>query len=287
MADESTTTTASASIPSETFGKGIRLYPRVRPAALSVAWMETTKGNVPCSFERLSTAAVVPAGTKTEGSAFTRVAQSSAATQVTPAFVGMELALTDELLMSLHDGSMFRSATIVDRVRAMAVRASTDLMATITGSTNTSGSTSTELTRTSLMTAIGAYWALNLEAAQHAILLSNAAATQLGEDTVSTTATTAEMQNQFGASILLGSFQGFAVLRAGEAPAEGAGFSSCITPVGDVASGLLLGVSEGINAREPQRGSEGEREAETYQVIRSMYGVQDDDGYYLELQTAA
>lgn len=287
MASESTTTTAAASVPSEVFARGIRLYPRIRPASVAVAWMEQGKGVVPIDFQRLSTATVIGASAKVEGASFTRVAQDTGATSVTPAFVGSELAMTDELMMSATDGGMLNTAILQDRTRAMAVRIATDLMATITGSSNTHGSTSTTVGRDVLMQAIAAYWALNLEAERHAILLSNAAAGHLGVDTVTTTATTAELANQFGAGILLGEFQGFIVLRAAEAPAEGVGFSSCITPVGNLASGLLVGVSEGIMVRPTQRGAEGERDAESYTVVRSMYGVADDDNFYLELQSAA
>lgn len=287
MADETTTTSAASTIPSEIITRGMRLYPRLRPAALSVAWIEQGQGVVPIDFQRLATASVVPAGNKSEGSAFTRVEQTTAATSVVPAFTGGEIAVTDELMMSTSSPGL-KTAFLSDRARAMAVRMSTDLMANITGSSNTHGSTSTTLTRDELMSAIVSYWALNLGMADmHAILLSNAAAGQLGRDTINTTAVTAEMSNQFGSSILLGEFQGFACIRAAEAPAEGAGFSSCITPVGDVQSGLLLGISEGITLRPPQRGAEGEREAEEYAVVRAMFGTADDDGYYLELQTAA
>lgn len=287
MADETTTGTAASLVPSEIFARGIRLYPRIRPASVAVAWQEQGQGVVPIDFQRLTTSLVIAAGPKTEGSSFTRYSQGTGATSVTPAFVGSELALTDELMMSLNNGEIFRSATLRDRVRALTARIATDLMATITGSSNTAGDTSTPCTRDALMGYITEYWALNLEAEMHAILLANAAAGQLGVDTVSTTAVTAEMRNQFGTNILIGEFQGFTVLRAMEAPAEGIGFSSCITPVGDVASGLLMGVSEGITLRPPNRGSEGERDAEEYQVIRAMYGVADDDGFYLEVQSAA
>jgi len=286
MADESTTTTAASTIPTEKITKGMRLYPRLKPAALATAWVEPGQGVVPIDFQRLATASVVPAGTKTEGAAFTRVAQGTAATSVTPAFVGGELAMTDELVMS-SDSPGLKLSFLSDRARAMYARMTTDLMATITGSSNTYGDTSTTMTRDALMAAIVQYWALNLDADMHAVLLSNAASGHLARDTISTAAVTAEMQNQFGASILLGEFQGMAVLRAAEAPAEGVGFSSCITPVGDVNSGLLIGVSESVNIRPTNRGAEGEREAEEYAVVRAMYGVADDDGFYLEMQTAA
>lgn len=288
MANETTTTTAAANVPSEIFAEGMRMYPRLRPAGIAVSWQQPGKGNVPISFTRLNTAAVIPAGTKTEGASFTRVASATAATQVTPAFVGSELALTDELMMAANDGSLLESAILQDRIRALYVRIETDLLATITGSSNTYGSTTTNLTRENAMEAIAAYWALNLEEAEmHAFLLSNAAAAQFGTDSISTTATTAEMRNQFGTNVLLGEFQGFMMFRAAAAPAEGAGYSSLITPVGNVKSGLLLGVSEAVTARPPTRGSEGERDAEGHQVVRAMYGVADDDGFYLEVQTAA
>jgi len=287
MANETTTTTTASTIPTEIITSGMRMYPRLRPAALSVAWQEPGQGNVPINFQRLATASIIPAGTKTEAASFTRVVHSTASTAVTPAFVGGEIAITDETMMSTQNKGI-KSVFATDRARALMVRMSTDLMANITGSTNTYGDTATDLSRDTLMLAIVDYWALNLgDASMHSILLSNAAAGQLGQDTIATSATTAEMRNQFGMNLLLGEFQGFAVLRAAEAPAEGVGFSSCITPVGNVASGLLLGVSESITLRPPQRGAEGERDAEEYAVIRAMYGTADDDDYYLELQTAA
>lgn len=289
MADESTTTTAASTVRTEIITSAMRLYPRLRPAALATAWVEPGKGIVPIAFQRLATASAVPGGTKTEAASFTRVAHSTGSTSVTPAFVGAELAVTDELVMSSEHGQVLPAMFLTDTAKALYVRMSTDLMATITGSSNTYGDTATELTRTGLMTAITDYWALNIDGStdMHAILLSNAAAGQLGEDTVSTTAVSAELQNQFGVNIVLGTFQGFVVLRAAEAPAEGVGFSSCITPVGRAASGLLLGVSEDTNIRPMTRGSEGERDAESYGVVRAMYGVADDDNYYLEVQTAA
>ncbi len=287
MATETTTTSAASAIPTELITSSIRLYPRLLPAAVAVAWVEAGKGIVPIDFQRLDTDAVQPAGTKTQGAAFTRVESTTGSTAVTPAFVGSEIAITDEMEMSSAVPGL-RIAFLDDRARALAVRMSTDLMATITGSTNTYGTTTTTLTRDALMAAIADYWALNLGAAsQHAILLSNAAAEHLGTDTISTTATTAEMQNRFGNGILLGEFQGMPVVRAAEAPADGAGFASMITPVGAVQSGLLLGISEEINIRPMNRGSEGERDAEEYGVVRAMYGVADDDGYYLEISTSA
>lgn len=288
MADETTTTTASSSIRSEIFAGAMRMYPRLRSVAVAFAWQEMGKSNVPISFTRLNTSTVIAAGTKTEGASFTRYSQATAATQVTPAFVGSELVLTDEVVMAVENGD-FSARVIQDRVRALYARIGTDLLATISGSTNTYGSTATTFTREAAMNAIAQYWGLYLDdsAEEHAMILSNAAAGHFGVDTLTTSATVAEARNRFGTNQILGEFNGFLVARDPACPAEGVGYSSCITPVGNGASGLLIGVSESVNARPQTRGSEGERDAESHQVVRAMYGVNDDDGFYLEVQTAA
>ena len=238
------------------------------------------------------TASPIPAGTKAEGSPFTRTVHSTAVTSATPAFVGAELAVTDEWMLSTGERAQgVKQSFIVDRLTALANRIDTDLLATVLGSSNTSGSDTTTVTREVLQQAIGAYWTQALGGGTHVVLLSTAAATHLAVDTLTTTATAAEVNNLFGAGIVIGDFSGFTLVRADNAPAEGNGFSSVITPIGNMRSGLLIangfGASSLIEARPPQRGAEGEREAEEYSVVRAYYGVADDDGFYRELQSAA
>lgn len=286
MADETTTTTADDVIPTEEIVDYVRAYPRPTPVGVAVAWIKQARGIVPCLFPRLSTAGVIPAGTKTEGASFTRVASSTASDSVTAAFVGSELALTDELRMSSGVRGL-PEAVIQDRIKALANRVDTDLLANLDGLSNTSGDTSTDLTRQGLSQALAAYWALNLDdgMGEHAVLLANSAASQLRQDQLTTTAPTAAQESMFGIGVSMGTWHGLVVLRAANADAISGGYASGMTPIGNQRSGLLLGLSESINARGPNRGSEGERDAEEYLVVRAMYGTGVTDSHALEIIT--
>lgn len=285
MADETTTTTADDVIPTEEIVDFVRAYPRATPVSMSVAWIKQSTGIVPCLFPRLSTSAVIPAGTKTEAASFTRVATSTGSDTTTAAFVGSELALTDELVMSSKVRGL-PATVIIDRLRAMANRIDTDVLANFDGLSSTSGDTGTDLTRAGMGLALAAYWALNLDDSmgEHAALLANSAASQLMQDNLTTTAVAGHTE-RFGVGVSLGEFQGLVLLRAANAAAISGGYASGITPIGNERSGLLLGISEAINARPPQRGSEGERDAEEYVVVRAMYGTGVTDSHALELIT--
>lgn len=273
MADETTTTSYEEVVPTEYIPAWIKGFPYAAGVGRTVAWTVPHQGTIAYRFPRHESFAV-PAGTKTQGASFTRVAATTTESSITPGIVGAELAITDELMA----GSVVRGvkeSMLANAANALANRIDTDILAAAASATTTVGVATDSFTKDKFDAAVGAYWALNLNTAgMHSCVLSGAtAARDLLSDLGSSAATLAPM----GVSIFgpntgyKGEFMGFQLFVSNNVVADGGGRMNFMTPMGPMESGLGFVLCEDISARA-NRGAEGERDAEVTVVIRAWFG---------------
>lgn len=274
MANETTSTSAIELIPAEYIPTYVMHLQRPLTVGKMLAWRVAGTVGVPYKFPTLE-AVAVPAGTKTEVADFTRSAMTFAETSITPAFIGEELALTDEAVKGAAASRIGLSQVIIeDRVAALENRIDQDLLAVSKSATNTVGAVTDVMTETKLLAGLHLYRTLEPNGTTM-VVLGHLAAADL-KSSFFTSGATAINQQSFAKGALsgsyLGSLYGAEIWQSGNVAAETTGKSNFITGMGAPGSGIGFVVDEDIGA-EYNRGAEGARSALSFVVLRACYGV--------------
>lgn len=275
MALETDTGTANDVVPTEHIVPFIAGYNFPVLTADAVCWVEPSQGSgsTPIVFPRWASLAV-PAGTNAEvDDDLTRVEASTDGETVTPGVVGFELSITDVLVRGSRVPGIAESA-LQHSLNALAARRDADILSAITSAGETFSDTSTSLTREQAKRAIlraGVKFGIN--GGKPAFILSSAAHAQLSVDELLSSATSAMYAEIFGPSAgFLGEWHGALLFHSAQCPANGVGYSSVITPIGNGQSGLGLGEVERVNV-EINRGAEGARARTTFAAVTAWYGA--------------
>ena len=278
MANETVASGVEELIPTEKIGAWVQGYPRAPRTFETVGWLqyEPELGSVPFRFPRAQ-AFAVPAGTKTEAAEFTRVAFTTAESSITPGIVGFELAITDESAKSSVLGRGFSPQIVAETVEALQDRKDSDGLASIASATNTMGAESDSFTLDHLVNALGQWAALNNRSGPmgDCAIIRSSSYTALMRDIIATSGPAAAV----GAAGMFGTSSGYKteylgchIFTTSNVPAHGAGYSNCVTGIGNGFCGLGQVIVEDVKAGASERGSEGQRSAESYTVVRAWYG---------------
>lgn len=275
MATETTATSATELVPTEKIGLYIQSVNLPERIGLTIAWAEPGQGSIAVRFPRLD-GITVPAGTKTEAADFSRVEQLFSESTITPGLVGFEQVITDEAMVMTVKGPAIRAVVIDNALRHLWDRVDTDVLASSTSSTNTTGATTDVFGRDKFQAAIAAYNALDIPGLGMgvALVLDQGPMADLTADMVLSTATTADrFAGLLGPSSgYRGNVFGVEVFCSSRVATEGAGMSNFMTPIGYQASGLGIVVQEWPRLDGPARGVLGNRAAMEFHVLRAWYG---------------
>lgn len=272
-------------IPTELIGTFVASFEYTAPAGLLVAWASPGKGSIVKRFPRwnqLDKGSGVPAGTKTETDTFTDVDLDTTESSIVPGLVGFRLPISDEFVAQVQDGIAVPAAALIECINAENDRIDSDVLGSITSSTNTTGAATDNATPAKFRSGSAVYRALKIPASAsqmgHAFIGHFDAFRDLEEGTGSSAAPFTAMQGDeslYGApgdGAFRGRYMGYLMFESGNVPAESGGWANCFTPIGPRASGLGIVETEMPNIR-PTRGDDAENRALTYFNVRAWYGT--------------
>lgn len=239
----------------------------------AVAWtFDAPRGSTPVRVPAIGSFAI-PAGAVSESADMTRVEFTTDSTSGTPAVVGVELAVTDQIVAGSHVPRVTEIA-VENAINALRARRDSDLQALMATATTNASTLATALTRAVAKAAINQAQAqFGVNGALIAFLLPNSGYNSLSVDELTATATSAQRMEMFGAnSAFLGEWHGAMLFRAPQAPASAPGYVGAITPMGAGVSGLGIAQAEDLRV-EINRGAEGARARKTFAAISSWYAV--------------
>ena len=281
MANETTAALLEEYIPTEDIDDFISSFEYHPTPSQAIAWVRPAPmGSVAVRFPRwnqLDTGSGVPGGTKTEGASFTRVDIDLTESSLTPGLVGFEMALTDEASKANKAGAGIAMMIIVEAIHALVDRQDTDANSGSTSATSTTGATGDNFDWEKFNAAAAAYRALKIKSMMgHGFVGHNDAFRDLtagvGTSGAMFQANTA-IGSMFGPeSGYHGRYLGFEMFESGNVAAESPGWSNYMTPIGAGSSGIGIALTEAPSVR-PNRGAEGERDAEDIMIVRSWYGA--------------
>jgi hypothetical protein len=267
------TTEQTEIVPSELLDAFIQELPLPPLTGESIAWPVPGVGSIVRRFARFEDF-TFPTGTKTQTDTFTDVAVTLAESSITPGLVGCRIPISDELEAMAIGG--VPAETLAFAMRKMFNRIDIDILSGSTSATNTVGGTSDVFTAAKFRAAAATFRALDLGAGMNAFVGHADAFRDLEESIASTTAPfTANMASSqlFGsASGYKATYSGFEMFETNNVPAEGAGWSNFMTPIGAQRCGLAIVMTEMPNIRRT-RGDDAESRATTYYVLRAWYGA--------------
>lgn len=261
-------------IPTEEIGSWLDGYGYTARCGLIIAATIPGIGSIPMRSPRWDQL-TPPAGAKAEGDDFTQVEMTTSEESATPALVGFETALTDEVVAGRRG---IREAHLIEAVNSLSNRIDSDILAVSTSATNIAGTTATVCGRQAFSAYAAAYRALDIpggEMMDHAFCGSHDAFRDLDDDEVVTAAVKAANDGFLAlasAAGYKGSYGGFQLFESGNVAAESPGWSNFMTPIGAGRSGLMCVMTQGPTV-EQNRGRDGARAASTYYVFRAWYGA--------------
>jgi hypothetical protein len=286
------TTDVTELIPTEKIGLYIQAANLPPNVALAIAWAEPGQGSIAVRFPRWDSISV-PAGTKTEGSDFTQVVQTTAESSITPGIVGFEEVFTDEVLVQTVKGPAIAAGAIDNGLRFLAQRLEVDLLASSTSATNATGATTDVFGKDKYAAALAAWRALEVPqiGLGTAMVLDHGPMADLEVDMLLSVAPSSGMFA--GLMSAENGYKGRApggveLFESGNVAAEAPGMSNFITKIGNQASGLGIVFQEMPRVVGPNVGVLGARSAQTFYVLRAWYGCGlTNPGRLLEVLTAA
>jgi len=262
-------------IPTEEIGTFI-IHSNFAPTtAQAVGWMAAGKGSIARRFPRTA-AFSVPAGTKSEGDAFTVANNTTAENTVTPGLIGFGFQITD----TAARGSVVGLAPmeIVEAINGLNDRIDSDFHSSSTSATVITGADTDTMDVNNLLAGISAYRAQNIRSSNGlvAVVLGSDAGADFMQDLGSSGAAilgNADLANIFGAeSGFMGSFGRTQIFETSNVTTTGAGRSNYITPIGMENSGIAMVQTEAPNIRVT-RGDTMELAAGTQYVARAWVGL--------------
>lgn len=279
MANETTATLLEEVVPTEDIDDFIASFEYPLPVSQMIAWLRPSPlGSVAVRFPRwnqINSGSGVPAGTKSEGASFTRVPIDMTESSQTPGIVGFEMALTDEVRRANIQGEGIALSVLVEAIAALIDRMDSDTLSGSTSATTTIGTTTDDFTFSKFNAAAAGYRAMKLRSMfGHAFGGHNDAFRDLTESVGNAAAmfqANTALQEMFGPEAgYHGRYLGFEMMESANVSAESPGWSNFMTPIGAGTSGLGVAITEMPSVR-PNRGSEGERDAEDLSVFRCWY----------------
>lgn len=273
MADESTTTTVTESVPADDVPMWVQESPRATRFAYELSWRTRGRYTVPKRWLRFD-ATTVPAGNKTEGAAATRVAMAMSENSATPLVVAMEIAITDE---AENASEVDLPVVLVDEAMdAMEDRRDSDIHAVGASATSTSGAFTDTLEEDEALDGINTFIALETAKGMvPAVVLGHSSAATFRKSVLQSGAAKEVKNNLFegvAGAAALGFWGGADWFESGNVSTESGGNNNYITVPGERRSGVGVVEAEGLYA-ESNRSAEGAREKETYVVFGMGYGV--------------